>query len=174
MSRIGAPSFWTPATTWLALAALAAAGMLGVAHAFETFGHYPPCELCYSQRDAHWAALWVSLAGLMVGRFRPAAARWVCVVVGLVFVVSTGLASYHAGVEWKWWPGPSTCTGAHIKAVTAADMAALLGPTKTHIVRCDEAAWRMFGISMAGYNALASLVFAILSFSAAAQRPARG
>ena len=167
------PAFWTPAVIWLVLAALAAASLLAGAHAFEYFGHYPPCELCYTQRDVHWIALGIALVGLVAAPFHPGVARSAAFVVGLAFLVSFGVAGYHAGVEWKWWPGPSTCTGAHVKAITAADMASLLGPTTTHIVRCDEAAWRMFGISMAGYNAIISLVLALISLAVAPRKTAR-
>ena len=32
-----------------------------------------------------------------------------------------------------------------------------------HVVRCDEAAWRLFGISLAGYNVLISLLLAAIA-----------
>ena len=167
-------AFWTPAVIWLVLAALASASLLAGAHAFEYFGHYPPCELCYTQRDVHWIALALALVGLIASPFHPGVARSAAFVVGLAFLVSFAVAGYHAGIEWKWWPGPSSCTGAHVKAITAADMASLLGRSTTHIVRCDEAAWRMFGISMAGYNAVVSLVLAVISFAVVSRKTARG
>jgi disulfide bond formation protein DsbB len=68
-------------------------------------------------------------------------------------------------VEWKWWPGPASCTGAG--SVNASQLADFLNGAKTKVVLCDEAAWRMFGISMAGYNAVISLVLTVLSAFAA-------
>ena len=44
---------------------------------------------------------------------------------------------------------------------------------KTRVVRCDEAAWRLFGLSLAGYNVLISLLMAAIAlwgFVAAAKR----
>jgi disulfide bond formation protein DsbB len=152
------------AKTWLILGALAAAALLAGAHAFETFGHYAPCELCYKQRDVHWLAFWVGLLGFGVTFWRPSVARPACLLLGLVFLGSTVLATWHAGIEWKWWPGPSACTGSHFQGVSAADIANLLSGVQSHVVQCDEAAWRMFGVSMAGYNAAISLVLAALSF----------
>lgn len=151
------------AKTWLLLAALASAALLGGAHAFETFGRYEPCELCYRQRDVHWLALGVAAISFGVSFVRPGVARIACLVLGLVFLGSAGLAGYHAGIEWKWWPGPATCTGSHFKGVSAADMAALLSGLGHHVVACDDAAWRLFGISMAGYNAVISAGLAALS-----------
>lgn len=151
------------AKTWLILGALASAALLAGAHAFETFGRYPPCELCLRQRELHWAALTVGVLGYLGARLNPQVARPACLLLGLVFLGSFAVATYHTGVEWKWWPGPSACTGGHASAITAADMAALLSGKAQHIVRCDEAAWRMLGISMAGYNALMSLALAALS-----------
>lgn len=162
------PQTW--ATAWLLLGALASAALLAAAHAFETFGHYPPCELCLHQREAHWAALTVGLLGYLAARYSPKAARPACLLLGVVFLVSMALAAYHAGVEWKWWPGPSTCTGGGHKTITTADIAALLNGPPQHIIRCDEAAWRMFGLSMAGWNALASLALALVSLAAGALR----
>jgi len=159
------------AQTWLVIGGGAAIALLAGAHGFETFGHYPPCELCLRQRELHWAAWYVALAGFIASRFYPKAARPACLLLGLVFLGSTVVAAYHAGVEWKWWPGPPTCSGAHTKAVTAADMAQLLsGRVLTHIVQCDTAAWRLLGISMAGYNALISLGLAALSLIEGAYR----
>ena len=153
------------ARNWLLIGAIAAAALLAGAHAFETFGHLAPCELCYSQRNVHWLALWVGALGFGVSFWRPGTARLASLLLGLVFLASVAYAGYHAGVEWKWWPGPTACTGPHgPTTVTAADMARLLSGGAQQIVRCDEAAWRMFGISMAGYNTLISAVLAALSF----------
>jgi disulfide bond formation protein DsbB len=70
---------------------------------------------------------------------------------------SAALGSYHAGVEWRWWPGPTDCSGP-ISDFTAKP---LLDQLRTmRIVRCDEAAWRFLGLSLAGYNVLISLALA--------------
>jgi disulfide bond formation protein DsbB len=156
---------------WPALAAVAAVFMLVAAHAFETFGHYPPCELCLKQRDVYWAILWVGLGLAVATRLRPVWLRAACAVLALLFLAECALAAYHAGVEWKWWPGPSTCTGAGVKEVTAADMTALLSGKPQHIVQCDVAAWRFLGLSMAGWNALAALKWTAVSTFYAVRSP---
>jgi disulfide bond formation protein DsbB len=87
-------------------------------------------------------------------------------VLGLAFLAGAILASYHAGVEWKFWPGPAACTGVS-GAPSAAAMNAFLNGAKTAPPACDKAAWVFGGLSMAGWNALASLALAALSVAAA-------
>ena len=78
---------------------------------------------------------------------------------------NAGLGAYHSGVEWKWWPGPQACDGALDHLGTAAGLAEKL--KTVDVVRCDEAPWRLLGLSLAGYNALISLVLAAIAAWAA-------
>lgn len=136
----------------MALGGVALALILG-ALGFEYIGGYPPCEMCMWQRWPHYAAIvaglggggavWLGLAGGGTGRLAVNMAMILVAVSGLIGV-------YHAGIEWHVWPGPSTCTGEAFKVTGALDLNA-------RVVLCDVAAWRLFGISMAGYNALFSL-----------------
>ena len=152
---------------WPLAAAFVSAGMLAVAHAFQTFGHLAPCELCLKQRTVYWVALALGLAGTVA--VTAVRRNWVpiavCALLGLVFLYGAGLAGYHAGVEWKWWPGPTTCTGAG--KVGAGALTSLLHGAKIRGPQCDVAAWRMLGLSMAGWNMLASLGLVALSALAA-------
>lgn len=144
---------------WPALALAASAGMLAAAHAFERFGGYAPCLLCLKQREVYWVAGAVAMAGLALLR-TPAGrslAPWLSLILAVIFLFGAGLAAYHAGVEWKWWPGPGACAGT-AGSVADLDMAGLLdGTLRVRPPACDEAAWRMLGLSMAGWNALISL-----------------
>jgi len=157
---------------WPILAAVAAAFMLAAAHAFETFGHYPPCELCLKQRDVYWLIVWGGIGLAVVSRLKPPLLRFCCAVLAVLFLAECALAVYHAGVEWKWWAGPTACTSSGAHAITAADMSALLTSKPQHIVQCDVAAWRLLGVSMAGWNALAALALTLVSAVFAARKPA--
>ena len=157
---------------WPILAAVAAAFMLAVAHGFETFGHYPPCELCLKQREIYWLILWSGIGLFVATRVSPVLLQMACALLAVLFLAECALAVYHSGVEWKWWPGPSTCTGSGVHAVTAADMAALLSGKPQHIIQCDVAAWRLLGLSMAGWNALAALKWTLISAFFAVRKPA--
>ena len=75
-------------------------------------------------------------------------------------MVGAGLGVYHSGVEWKWWPGPIDCTGDISNFGSAGSL--LDQMQKTSVVRCDAAAWRFLGLSLAGYNVLISLALAAL------------
>jgi disulfide bond formation protein DsbB len=149
---------------WVVLPASLA--IILIAHGFETLGRMAPCELCLKERQVYWAAAGVALVGGLVALRIPRARTWVCAILALVFAGGALLAGYHAGVEWKWWPGPEACTGAHVR-ITAADMERLLRGAAMAIPRCDKPAFVFLGLSMAGWNALLSLGLAALSAWAA-------
>ncbi len=142
--------------------------MLGAAHGFERFAMLAPCELCLRQRDVYWAALAMALTGLILWRLRPSRRFLIAlnVILGLVFVTSMVVAAYHAGVEWKFWPGPTSCAAGGAGGIGDMDLLGELGERQA-TASCGDIAWQMLGLSMAGWNALASLVFACLSFTAA-------
>ena len=119
---------------------------------FQYFLHYPPCELCHWQRWPHIAAAIVGLGGglvLRAGTIKHPLALGVAVVTLLLVATSGALGVYHAGVEWHWWPGPAACTTGFVFNGTL--------DLNAPVPMCDRAAWRLFGISMAGYNAIISL-----------------
>ncbi|MEO1241525.1 MAG: disulfide bond formation protein B [Pseudomonadota bacterium] len=134
----------------------ASAMLLAGAHLFERVGGLVPCILCLDQREAHWTALGVAFAGLMVARLlnsRLGAAAAVGAA-ALVYAVSAGLAFYHTGVEYKFWPGPAICApstgGVDIGSITSALTQKADAPS------CEDVQWRFLGVSMAGYNLLVS------------------
>lgn len=154
---------------WRLFALLACAAMLAIAHAFQTFGGLAPCELCLKQRDVYWLTGGLALASMILVR-TSAGARWrqlTCWILAIGFLAEAGVAIYHAGVEWKFWPGPASCTGAAAHAVTAADLARLLNGGGAKAPACDQPAWVFAGLSMAGWNALAALGLTALSLAAA-------
>ncbi len=152
---------------WTLIAACASAAMLAIAHAFQKFGGLLPCHLCFYQRDVYWAAITVAVAGFALNYMRLRwAGRTANILLALIFLIGAGIAGYHAGVEWKWWPGPASCTGGG-RGIDARELAAFLKGAKVSVPQCDQAPWRMVGVSMAGYNALISLGLAALSLWAA-------
>lgn len=171
----------------LIVGGLASAFLLAGAHVFQALG-YAPCPLCLDQRSVHWLALAVVLVGLVaqtIFKARIAAAATVGAV-ALVYAVSAGLSGYHAGVEWKFWPGPKSCSAmAESTALPATleDLTADLAEKKIRPAGCADAPWRLLGVSMAGYNFLISSGLFALTLAAAlagagearrARRPALG
>jgi disulfide bond formation protein DsbB len=124
---------------------------------------YPPCPLCLDQRNAFYVS--VPLAVLLWVGLNFGASRKVIVagfvVIAAVMLWNTGLAAYHAGIEWKFWPGPQDCSGPVNSAGSASNLLKQLQDIR--IVRCDEAAWRFLGISLAGYDVLVSLLLALIA-----------
>jgi disulfide bond formation protein DsbB len=110
---------------WALVALLACAAALGVAHAAETFGHLAPCELCLKARDVYWWTMAVAAVGVVLRLTSVKADRWIDGLLALAFLGAAGLAVYHAGVEWKLWAGPASCTGG-TQSVSAADLTKLL------------------------------------------------
>ncbi|HEY8947718.1 MAG TPA: disulfide bond formation protein B [Rhizomicrobium sp.] len=135
---------------------------------FQYIGGYPPCEMCMWQRYPHFAAIAVGLGGgllLQTGILPQSLARPVAVLTALLLAITGVIGIYHAGVEWHMWAGPRACTGSAFEMVGKLDLNA-------HVVSCEHAAWRLFGVSMAGYNALISLGFAIAGFALIARKSA--
>jgi disulfide bond formation protein DsbB len=124
---------------------------------------YPPCPLCLDQRKAYYIC--VPLAALLWIGAGHGASRKVLIgafiVIAAVMLWNAGLSVYHAGVEWKFWQGPQDCSGPIDNFGSAADMLKRLQHIR--VVRCDEAAWRLFGISLAGYDVLVSLALAAIA-----------
>jgi disulfide bond formation protein DsbB len=108
------------------------------------------------QRWPWAAAIIISLIAITVGS--RSTLPWVALLLVAVFAVGSVLAFYHVGVEKHWFAGPNACTGVATAADTVEALKArILGQMP---VRCDEPAWSLWGISLAGWNLLASLVMA--------------
>jgi len=129
----------------------------------QLIGGLVPCELCLEQRLAYYWGLPV-LALILIFWSRLPRTAWL-VAMGialLIFVWSTWMAGYHAGVEWGFWPGPTACSGTGV-AVSFQDLSNI---NATRVVPCDAVQWRLLGISLAGYNALISLAIVAMLGSA--------
>ena len=135
----------------------AAAGsllLLAAALAFQYLGGLAPCPMCVWQRWPHVAAVALGLALLALPR-RPLAALG-----ALAMLVGAGLGLYHVGVEQGWWRGPTSCVAPDVGGLSSEQL--LESILAAPVVRCDEIAWSLLGVSMAGWNALASLALAVL------------
>jgi disulfide bond formation protein DsbB len=150
----------------VAAAALVAAGgaatILG-AYFFQYVLGLPPCPLCLEQRIAYYVSIPLAIVlGFAAAKNapRPLLAAGFAVI-ALAMLYNAGLGLFHAGVEWKWWPGPAECSGPIGDLGAGGDILNQL--QSISIVRCDEAAWRFLGLSLAGYNVLISLALAAIA-----------
>ena len=137
------------------------------AHIFERYGGYVPCHLCLQERYAYYFAVPASVIAFFTARGESfAITRILLLAVSLAFVLNAGLGIYHSGVEWKWWLGPSECSGGSVLS---------FGPEgvdieNAKVVACDHAAWRFLGLSFAGWNAVVSGMLAAVAACGAALR----
>lgn len=152
-----------PARIASSLGAIALALVLG-ALGFQYFAHFPPCEMCHWQRWPLIAAAILGLAPAALVKPGERALRLIALMTILLVAASAAIGAYQAGVEWHWWPGPAACTGARFVFHGLDDINA------PGAVRCDVAAWRLLGISLAGYNALISGGSALLGLILLARR----
>jgi disulfide bond formation protein DsbB len=146
------------AVVWAgAASAIALIAALGSQH----LGGLAPCKLCIWQRVPHGIVIVIGLGALLWfrGPRERLALTWLAF---LVLAAGTGIAMYHTGVEQQWIAGPSSCTGlgALNSATTIEELRAQL--LAAPVVRCDEIPWSLFGVSIAGWNAIASLVLTVI------------
>jgi disulfide bond formation protein DsbB len=124
---------------------------------FQYFEHLAPCEMCMWQRYPHILAGFAGIGGYMLvraGVLPRSIGNAVAIATVCLIALSGAIGVYHAGVEWHWWPGPQACTGNAFRLSGGAlDLNA-------PVVSCDHAAWRLFGLSLAGYNAILSFALA--------------
>ncbi|GGH32529.1 disulfide bond formation protein DsbB [Alsobacter metallidurans] len=146
---------------------LAAAATVGGALVLEHGFGVKPCELCLVQRIPYYVGAPFALLTAIVASRRPRNLFTTAMLasLALLFVISAGLGSYHAGVEWKFWAGPQDCTGAVVKPAAMGDFLKQLETTK--VIRCDEVAMRILGLSLAGWNAVISAGLALVAGHAA-------
>lgn len=163
-ARPALPSESTIATSrYAASIAVIAALTLGGAWFFQLVLGLQPCPLCLEQRYAYYLAIPL---GIVVAIAAARDAPRSLIYAGLVALLLAALANavlggYHAGVEWKWWQGPTDCSGPVVSLGSAGDLLSRLDTVK--VVRCDEVQWRFLGLSMAAYNVLISLLMALLA-----------
>jgi disulfide bond formation protein DsbB len=137
---------------------VASAAVVGAALGSQYLGGLQPCELCLYERWPYYAAIVLAMLGFAVrGGMVARVAMWLIV---LVFVASSCLATYHVGVEQHWIAGPTACTGGIGGASSPDELLKMLQARQP--VQCDVVQWSFRGISLAGFNLIASvLLFAV-------------
>jgi disulfide bond formation protein DsbB len=151
------------------LVLIVSAVVLGTALASQYVGGLVPCELCLLQRWPWTAAIVISIVVLFAGERSPL--FWVTLIFAVLFAVGSGLAFYHVGVEQHWYPGPSACTASGNHAATVEELRQQL--LRQQPVQCDQPAFTLFGVSMAGWDLVASLIITALCLAAAWSAPRR-
>ncbi|MDX6807583.1 disulfide bond formation protein B [Terrihabitans rhizophilus] len=140
---------------------LVACAALGAALIFQHVFGYVPCQMCLWQRWAYYVG--IPLAAVLAAggtRLPSGLVKAGLAVLLLVFAANAALGLYHAGVEWHFWPGPTSC-GAGAAGPSTGSLIEDL--KRTRVVACDAAPWHFLGLSFAGWNMVASAVVALMS-----------
>jgi disulfide bond formation protein DsbB len=151
-------------TAAVAVAVIGLAAILG-AYFFQYVIGLPPCPLCLEQRIAYYVSIPLAamiLLGLSVGSSRKVV-MLAFFAIAAAMLWNAGLGVYHSGVEWHWWPGPQDCSGA-VPNFSAGD-SLIEQMNKARVVRCDEAAWRFLGLSLAGWNVVIAFTLAAIAIA---------
>jgi disulfide bond formation protein DsbB len=149
-----------------AATAIAAIGVVTILGAlfFQYVVGLKPCPICLEERYAYYFSIPLAvfvILGEGVGSSRKVLLA-ALLAIAAAMLWNTYLATYHAGIEWKWWPGPPDCSGTLESLKTPGGL--LHDLQNVNVVRCDEAAWRDFlGLSLAGYDALISILLAAIA-----------
>lgn len=113
-----------------------------------------PCEMCWWQRYPHFAAIALAAVAMATRRTRMGGA--LVRLAALAIAVSGLIGAFHAGVEYGWWQGPTACSSISLGNDPLASI------MNAPLIRCDTAAWTLFGVSLAGFNFLISVASAVL------------
>ena len=140
--------------------------MILTALAFEHLGGYAPCPLCLIERYAYYASIPLLFIAMALVSEMPRVAALLFAVVALAFLGNAGLGVYHAGAEWKFWPGPDTCA-ASATPLGGGSGGLLKQLETTRVIRCDEAPWTFLGLSFAGWNVVTSFLIFVAAVQAA-------
>jgi disulfide bond formation protein DsbB len=141
----------------LILSALASFGLLAAAFWFEIIVGLPPCNLCIWQRWPH--AIIIAIAGVGLVAIKQ---NWMLLLIVLSAIITALFGLYHSGVEQGWWSGPSGCSNQLNSDTDISSLTTSL--LEMPVVKCDEIAWSLMGISMAGWNSILSVSIAIFAF----------
>ena len=157
------PTAGNPALTAALAVTLIAAATIAGAWFFQLVLGIVPCPLCLEQRYAYYLA--IPLGALTALAARSGAPRPLLLaglaILALAALANAGLGTYHSGVEWGLWKGPTDCTGPVGNLGSAGNLLERLDTVK--VVRCDEVQWHFLGLSLAGYNVLISLLMAAIA-----------
>jgi disulfide bond formation protein DsbB len=141
----------------------ASVAVLGAALLSQYWGGLAPCELCLLERWPWWVAIAIAAVSYLTGdRLAP---QIPALLLAIVFLVGAGLGFYHVGVEQHWFAGPTACTAGGAAATSVDALRAQLVGKQP--VMCDEVQWSLFGVSLAGWNMIASAVLAAACVEAA-------
>ena len=132
--------------------------MLISAFYLEYFHGALPCDLCITQRWFHGAIIAYSLIIILIIK-KTLISKKLLILGGAILWLSSSLAGlYHFGIEMYFWTGPDGCSS-NIE-FSKDTLTYLLNKSP---IKCDEVFLKIFGLSLAGWNAVTSFFIFLLA-----------
>ncbi len=133
--------------------------VLGAAYVLKHFYDVQPCQMCLYEQKVFMGTAGVALASLLF--LSPRWQYYAILLLGFIFFGGACLAAYHVAIQHHWVSLPAFCSTHDFSAFTSLE-ALKEEMLSTPFVRCDQVTWSLFGLSLAAYNAILSLVLALL------------
>jgi len=135
---------------------LASSLMLLSAFHLEYFQGALPCDLCITQRWFHALIITYSLISIFILEKFINVKIFILIVLSFTWLASSIAGLYHFGIEMNFWTGPDDCSS-NID-FSKDTLTYLLNKSP---IKCDEIMFKIFGLSLAGWNALLSLLMSL-------------
>ena len=132
--------------------------MLISAFYLEYFHGALPCDLCITQRWFHGAIIAYSLIIIFI-LIKTSISKKLLLLGGTILWLSSSIAGlYHFGIEMNFWTGPDGCSS-NID-FSKDTLTYLLSKSP---IKCDEVMFKIFRLSLAGWNAIISFFVFLLT-----------
>ena len=132
--------------------------MLTSAFYLEYFHGALPCDLCITQRWFHGAIIVYSFIIILIIKKILISKKLLMLGAAILWLSSSLAGLYHFGIEMNFWTGPDGCSS-NID-FSKDTLTYLLNKSP---IKCDEVMFEIFGLSLAGWNALASFFVFLLA-----------
>ena len=129
--------------------------ILSSVHLLEIFG-FEPCDLCLKQRWPWYISLVLAIVPNFIFQHKNSI---FLLLISLLLFLGAVFAGWHAGIEWNLWEGPKTCVTQTIDY--SNNLLEKLKSTSP-APQCNQASFRVLGLSLAGYNFLISFAGSII------------
>tara|TARA_B100000424_G_scaffold175931_1_gene135874 strand:+ start:35 stop:517 length:483 start_codon:yes stop_codon:yes gene_type:complete len=132
--------------------------MLISAFYLEYFHGALPCDLCITQRWFHSAIIAYSFIIILFVKKILISKKLLMLGVTILWLASSLAGLYHFGIEMNFWTGPDGCSS-NID-FSKDTLTYLLNKSP---IKCDEVMFKIFGLSLAGWNSVTSFFIFLLA-----------
>jgi disulfide bond formation protein DsbB len=118
-------------------------------------GH-EPCKLCIYERIPYFLAIFLIVEAL----FSKKNVKMTLLLLSLIFIISTGLAFYHFGIEQGFFSESFVCGEKNFEGTLSKEQ--LLENLKKNTISCKNVSFKIMGLSLAAINTIFSTILSII------------